>query len=49
MRLRISSNEKRLERNKERVMNNLLKTKEDINGEKRFKRIKKNLKRSDEI
>lgn len=39
----------RLEKNEERVMNNLLKAKEDINGEKRIKRIKNLLEKSDEI
>jgi hypothetical protein len=33
----------RLEENEDRVMNNLLKAKEDINGEKRIKRIKNEL------
>lgn len=39
----------RLEKNEDRVMNNLLKAKEDINGEKRIKIIKNELVNSDEI
>ena len=39
----------RLEKNEDRVMNNLLKAKEDVNGEKRIKIIKNELEKSDEI